>query len=107
VKYYDADNVPQTWDSAKYQVDASAMRTRLAPVITEDWPETYERMQAVQVRAVVGYGNAAAVPLPIKQWMLCAISSMYEHRELVSDRAALQMSTFLDGLLDPYRIIEA
>ena len=68
---------------------------------------TYNRLQAVELRVTVGYGGAAAVPKPIKQWILCALGAMYENRELVQQRGELKLSGWLDGLLDPFRILEA
>ena len=54
----------------------------------------------------VGFGpDAAAVPPGIQQWVKCAVATMYEHREIVSEKGALVVSPFIDGLLDPWRVV--
>ena len=50
------------------------------------------------------YTDAASIPQAIKQWMLLKIGTLYANRE--SDSAmAVTKNPFVDGLLDPYRIM--
>lgn len=104
VQYYDSTNTLQTYTD--YEVDLASIRPTLYPTYPNTWPLTYTRLNAVQVRAVVGFGTAAEVPKTIRQWILCAIASMYENRELATKKDQLAISPFIDGLLDPYRIVE-
>jgi uncharacterized phiE125 gp8 family phage protein len=101
-KYYDGTNTLQTWSSSLYEVALSGVLAKLGPVWGQSWPMLYERMEAVEIRFVAGYANAAAVPAAIKQWMLLQIGHWYEHRESASDFQVF-VTPFVDGLLDPYR----
>lgn len=69
VKYYDAAGVLQTLDSAAYSLDSESTPCWLLPV--SDWPATSEYANAVRIRYVVGYGNAATdVPADVRLWIV-------------------------------------
>lgn len=106
IQYYDTANALQTWSSANYQVDAAGMRPRVCPVLNVQWPDTYDRIGAVQVRMTVGYGAATAIPQAIKHWITAAVGEAFKNRELTSDRQrpGETLSSFINGLLDPYTV---
>ncbi|MEW9584326.1 head-tail connector protein [Paraburkholderia sp. DGU8] len=57
-----------------------------------------------------GYGDTAdAVPEPIVQWILATVGTFYENREteIADNRAATVSLSYLDSLLDAYRIWSA
>lgn len=57
-----------------------------------------------------GYGDTGdSVPEPILQWILAAVGTFYENREaeIADNRAATVNLTYLDCLLDGYRIWSA
>lgn len=81
VKYFDINNVEQTWAGANYQVDIATEPGRILPVDGTTWPAVKRRMNAVNVRYVAGYGAASDVPQEIKQAMLLLIGDWYENRE--------------------------
>jgi uncharacterized phiE125 gp8 family phage protein len=60
-------------------------------------------VNAVKVRYVAGWANAAAVPQGIKQWMLLNIGHWYENRE-ASTGGGLVALPFIASLLDRYRV---
>lgn len=101
-KYYDASNVQQTWSSSLYEVALSDYLSTLGPVYGQAYPATYPRWDAVQLRFVAGWANAAAVPKAVVQWMLLQVGHWYEHREAASD-FQVYATPFAAGLLDPYR----
>ena len=108
VKYYDTDGVLQTLSSALYTVSSADDFGfgKITPVYGTLWPATREHNEAVAVRYVAGYTNAAAVPEPIKAWIKLMINTMFDNRETesYSSRAVsttVQMS-FVDRLLDRY-----
>ena len=110
VKYYDTTGTQQTLSGALYTVRATDdfCFVKVAPAYDTEWPEIRDQLDAVAVRFVAGYASAGAVPAGIKQWVLLAISSMYENRETeaYSSRAVsttVQMQ-FVDRLLDRYRV---
>lgn len=106
VKYLDTDGVEQTLSSTSYTLDnASDSRPAwLTPAYGYDWPHTYAEVNAVRVRYLAGWANAAAVPQAIKQWMLLNIGHWYENRESVNIGNINSKLPFVDHLLDRYRI---
>lgn len=73
IKYNDTDGNEQTWSSSLYTVDADDQReqARIVPAYDEEYPETRIEINAVTVRAVCGYGDAATdIPENIKLAML-------------------------------------
>ena len=84
IKYNDTDGNEQTWYSSVYTVDADDQReqARIVPAYDEEYPETRIEINAVTVRAVCGYGDAATdIPENIKLAMLMQIAFWYENRE--------------------------
>ena len=85
LKYTDNDGVQQTWSSSNYTVDIKGIIARIVPAYGVSWPITRVVPNAVEIRVVVGYGNASTVPQEIKQAMLLLISHWYENREAVTE----------------------
>lgn len=95
VKYLDESGAQQTLAAESYRL----IKNPLAPSITSDsWPTGTE----VEIKYVAGYGDAAAVPAQIKQWILVHIGAMYENRESVGK--PLEPIPFVDRLLDRYKV---
>jgi uncharacterized phiE125 gp8 family phage protein len=81
---------------------------RIVPVYGYEWPATREQNNVVSVQYVAGYANAAAVPQPIKQWVLLMIASMFDNRETEAYSSRAVSTTvrmqFVDRLLDRYTV---
>lgn len=62
IKYYDPDNVQQTWDSANYDTDLihEPARIVIAESATVTAPSVDQRPNAVTVEYVAGYGSTLA-----------------------------------------------
>jgi uncharacterized phiE125 gp8 family phage protein len=103
LKYYDADGVLTTMDGAAYTLDIADDYgfAYVVPAYGTEWPTAREQINAVVVRYVAGYANAAAVPESIKSWIKLQISAMYENREL-EGIAQTHKIGFADRLLDRY-----
>ena len=110
LKYIDEAGVEQTLSGSLYSFAQDDFGfARVDPVYGAEWPTTRDQINAVTLRYVAGYANAAAVPEGIKQWIKLSISTMYENRETeaYSSRAVsttVQMQ-FVDRLLDRYRVL--
>lgn len=108
ISYVDTDGNTQVLNPSQYLVDLKSEPGRITPVFGLIWPVTRYQMNAVTVRYVAGYGNAAAVPDGIKNWMLMRIATLWENRQEVVIDTRITMvelpEAFIDGLLDPYRI---
>ena len=108
VKYYDTTGAQQTLSNTLYALDAADDFgfAHISPVYAGVWPNTRDQINAVAVRYVAGYADAASVPQSIKNWILLMVSTMYANRETeaYSSRAVsttVQMQ-FVDRLLDRY-----
>lgn len=102
VTYIDADGVTQAVPTADYVLDPFSEPGRLLPV--DKWPVADSRPGAVTVVYTAGYANAAAVPAPIKHWMLLALTDLYELRQRSGEKPALPQD-FADSLLAEYRLL--
>lgn len=83
VKYYDdVNNVLTTFAAANnYSVFGDSILGRVQLLDEVDWPEVYEREDAVQIEFVAGYGAAAAnVPQSIRLAVRMLVSHWYENR---------------------------
>ncbi len=80
LKYKDTADVLQTWDAANYIVDTVSEPGRVVLAYGISWPSTLAETQAVQIQYTAGYGNAATVPLNIKQAIMLKVADLYENR---------------------------
>lgn len=105
IAYSDAGGTQQILLPASYHLDTGGLVQRLSLMPGASWPSTQARAQAVRISLKAGW-SAADVPAPVKQWMLLQIGTWYDNREsvVVSDDEPAAMP-FVDGLLDPYRVI--
>ena len=110
VKYYDTDGVQQTLVSGTdYQVDVASEPARVALEPTATWPpiET-DRLNAVEVIFVAGYGAAAAnVEVPLIHVNKLILAHLYAHPESVSEGKLTEVPQGSEALLWPYRLEEA
>jgi uncharacterized phiE125 gp8 family phage protein len=107
ITYVDTAGATQTLAADQYLVDVISEPAKVCPAYAVTWPATRDQANAVKVRCTAGYGNAAAVPEAIKQWMLMRISSMYDNRaEYAAAGRDVKVASlpFVDSLLDPYRV---
>jgi uncharacterized phiE125 gp8 family phage protein len=123
VQYYDTAGVQQTLAGAGYALLADAIGSYVALAPNAVWPGTYGRSDAVRVTFVAGYGNAAAVPEPIRVAILLAVQHLYALRNsenvflrseqvegvgatqyAVSEQAGSIITRAVDALVEPYRV---
>lgn len=104
-----------TLASTYYTVDTHSEPGRV--ILNKDrvWPDEYLFPHAVRVQYKAGYpldssSTGGTVPEAIKQWLMVRVGQMYEHREpFLTGRDAIIADIrrdFVDGLLDPYVVIE-
>ena len=87
VKYYDSNNTIQTWAAANYTVTAPAGPKAspgwILPIPTTEYPSTYTRPDAVEIKIVCGYGLLPKhVPGGLREAMLLLVGEMFERREI-------------------------
>ncbi len=108
IHYVDGDGITQALNPAGYQLIAdSEYEAWIEPAYGYSWPAVRAQAEAVRVTYIAGWSNAAAVPQAIKQWMLLAIGDMYASREATVIGTIAERLSFVDRLLDPYRVWSA
>jgi len=107
IKYIDTDGTQQTLDALLYAVDTDSEPGLVVPAYGESWPSTRDEVNAVRVRFVAGYGDAADVPAAIKTWIKMRVGTLYDNPQaLVVGQTVMNVPRdFIDGLLDGYRVI--
>ena len=109
INYLDMGSVNQTMPALTYTVDVACEPARITPVFGQIWPICLPQIGAVSVTFDAGYGTAAQVPEGIKSWIKLRVGSLYAHREEVAalSRGRIESLPFIDGLLDPYKVVVA
>lgn len=103
--YADSAGTPQTLLNTLYTVDSAddAGFAYVVPVYAGSWPSTRDQINAVALRYVAGYADAASVPESIKAWIKLMIGAMYESRQLEGAKQTYSLG-FADRLLDRYKV---
>ncbi len=83
IKYYDNNDVQQTWSSGEYTVDTASTPGRVRPASGYDWPSDLRGYNNdIEVIFVAGYGDAASdVPDGVKAAIKLLASNWFENRE--------------------------
>jgi len=107
IRYRDMSGTTQTMPRADYTADTACEPARVTPVFGSAWPVSLPQIGAVTLVFAAGYGDAASVPAGIKSWIKLRVGSLYAHREEVALLASgkIESLSFIDGLLDPYRVV--
>jgi len=106
IKYYDEDNTLQTLATDQYDVDTRVRPGRIYQSNTGDFPNTYERPNAIEVEFIVG-GSASDVPAPIVQAIYIIVGRYYENRQdVVMGTQVNELPLMVEYLLTPYRFLE-
>lgn len=103
VKYIDfLTNVEVTLAGNQYSLDKDSEPGWLMPAQGVTWPRTADVANAVRVRYIAGYADAASVPKSIKTWMLLALEHLYERCK--EGEAPTVGNTFACALLDRFKV---
>jgi len=81
IKYYDTSNDQQTLATSVYR---SEVRTNPAIIdlkTDQEWPDVYDRPNAIEIAFVAGYANAAAVPEAFKHAIKLIVGNLYSYRD--------------------------
>jgi uncharacterized phiE125 gp8 family phage protein len=105
IKYYDADNTQQTWDSSNYRVDTGSRIGRIEAVDT--WPTTYDILNAVEITYVAGESSISSVDEGIKTAIKIMVGDLYELRQNVIVGSQVNVRNTTEILLNSYKIYYA
>ncbi len=104
IKYYDTDNVEQTLSSSNYEVDLFSTPPRVVLANDQSWPSTYEKINAVEIVFVAGYGAAGSdIPQNIIHAAKLLVAHMYFNREAVAPVKLHRVPDAVQALLGPWR----
>jgi uncharacterized phiE125 gp8 family phage protein len=82
IKYYDQTNTLQTLND--YQATLESNPCLIVPGIGKNWPSTIaNRLDAVKVTFVAGYGDPENVPAALKQAILLLVDHWYSNRSAI------------------------
>ena len=106
IKYYDESNSLQTLAASNYDVDTKIRPGRIYQSEDGDFPNTYDRPNAVEVEFIVG-ANASDIPAPIIQAIYIIVGRYYENRQdVVMGTQVNEVPLMVNHLLTPYRLLE-
>lgn len=105
LKYWDEAGAQITLDNSVYALDSADDygSAYVVPAHGQEWPTARVQVNAVALRYVAGYADAAAVPQSLKSWMLLQIGAMYENRQAEGTVQTYALG-FADRLLDRYKL---
>jgi len=98
VKYYDINNTLQTLDSSNYYTDLGGDIASINFI--NQLPTIYNRINALQIEFVCGYGLAVSVPDNIKAAIYMMITAFYDNRtglDFVKTQEAVQNIVSFDN----------
>lgn len=101
VSYYDRDNVQQTATLADFTLYQS---DRWAFVRSDNWPDTFDRPDAITIRYDAGFGAAGDVPVEIVQAMKLIVAHWYQNREDASQATLNEIPRAASHLLGLRRV---
>ena len=94
-----SDGVRPVLDPLVYSVDTASQPGR---IIFNDRPQSLRRYDCLQIAFTAGYGEAGAVPPPVREAILEIVGDLYSHRGDDDDPVGLTGQ----ALLAPYRIFK-
>lgn len=109
ITYLDGAGVTQTLSAEQYQVATVSAPGRVVLARGASWPSVeLAPVEAIRVRFVAGWADAASVPAPLKLAIKLLVGHWYENREEVSVGAGVAQSQIpygVDALLASYRVL--
>jgi len=101
VKYYDADNVEQSVNSADYIAIVDVQPAIVVPARNKAWPTSLRDYSPIRIRYIAGYGTPAAVAAAqpdLVAYVKGLVQVDYEHRDQISNQGHEQRERLLNAL---------
>ena len=103
IKYLDSAGIDQTLDPLDYELSTENQASWIVPAYGKTWPTTYDKINAVKVDAVFGYGSLITdVPSDYKLFILAKLREQFDSATR-PERDTVQ-SSFIDHLLDGKKV---
>ena len=103
ITYLDSAGAQQTLSSQDYELSTENQTAIVVPAYGKTWPSTYNKINAVKVDAVFGYGSTIAdVPSDFNLFILAKLREQFDSATR-PERDTVQAS-FIDHLLDGKKV---
>jgi uncharacterized phiE125 gp8 family phage protein len=103
LKYYDIAGVLQTLNPADYELSSESQAAYIVPAYGKTWPDTYDKINAVQVDSVHGYGALITdVPAEFKLFILAKLREQFDSSIKAQENTV--QASFIDHLLDSQKV---
>jgi uncharacterized phiE125 gp8 family phage protein len=105
VTYYDTAGDLQTAQLSDFETRQVGDFVVCVPKVGFSWPGAANRPDAIGIKYVAGYGDAAAsVPAGVRHAVMMLIAHLYENREAASDMTIKVMPMAVEMLLGAERV---
>ena len=85
IKYFDSNNTEQTLQVSDFYFHGDEDWAYIEPKPTTNWPGTFDRLDAISVEFVAGFGDAPdKVPESIRQLIRLLVTHWYTNRSAVN-----------------------
>lgn len=105
ITYTDTAGDTQTLSSTYYTVDADSEPGRIVEAYGYSWPAARDHVNVVTLTYTAGYGDAAAVPVRVKQAVKLLVGHWYLNREAASQTDLASIPNGVESLLWQDRLI--
>ncbi len=92
MSYYDTDDNSQSLTTSDFYLFSDNDRAWAEPKDGVSWPSMQDRMDALTITFIAGYGAASAVPTEIKQAILLLIGHWFSNRDALGDMKQLPLA---------------
>lgn len=104
IQYTDGAGAVQTLAAEAYALDNADDYgpAYVVPAYGTSWPTARDQVNAVKLRYVAGYADAASIPADVRSWLKLQIGAMYQHRSAEGLMQPQDLG-FANRLLDSFR----
>jgi len=102
LKYFDEDDVQQTWDASNFRVDINSQVARIEAV--DSFPDTFDRIDAIEITYLAGETDIADVDEEIVTAVKVFIADLYENRESFIKGTQVNMIDIVKMLLNQFKV---
>ena len=105
ISYLDPGGIQKNIPASRYLLDNDTEPCRIRRVPGVQWPATLQQSRAIKIDIQCGYGDSAAyTPQAIRLYLLAKLVEQFDP-QVKPDKDTVQ-SSYIDRLLDRYRIME-
>lgn len=104
IKYFDADNVEQTLTVSDFYFHGDEDWAYIEPKQGVNWPSVYDRLDAITVEFVAGFGDAETdIPESIRHAIRLLVVHWYTNRSAASETSVEELPLALQSLISVNR----